>query len=98
MSPSSLRPSDLSAHWRNSYYVAVTTNEDAMTEAAIEAEAEGVASTPDGHEITTSIEDLVEVSKALEVKFGEPNKSKLIWRPQNTMAVPGDQNPGGIGC
>jgi YebC/PmpR family DNA-binding regulatory protein len=62
-------------------------SEDAMMEAAIEAGAEDVASNADGHEITTSLEDLVEVTKALEAKFGEPKSSKLIWRPQNTIAV-----------
>ena len=30
---------------------------------------------------------VAEVSKALEAKFGEPKKSKLIWRPQNNIAV-----------
>ena len=46
-----------------------------------------VASTADGHEITTTLEDLVEVTKALEARFGEPTKSKLVWKPQNTIAV-----------
>ena len=46
-----------------------------------------MASTADGHEITTKLEDLVEVSKALEAKFGEPKMSKLVWKPQNTIAV-----------
>jgi transcriptional/translational regulatory protein YebC/TACO1 len=58
-----------------------------MMEAAIEAGADDVASTEEGHEITTSLEGLVEVTKALEAKFGEPKKSKLIWRPQNAIAV-----------
>ena len=40
---------------------AKAASEDAMMEAAIEAGAEDVASTPDGHEITTTLEDLVEV-------------------------------------
>jgi len=68
-------------------YEAKAASEDAMMEAAIEAGAEDVASGEDGHEITTSLEDLVEVTKALEAKFGEPKSSKLIWRPQNTIAV-----------
>ncbi len=53
-------------------FSAKAASDDAMMEAAIEAGAEDVASTPDGHEITTKLEDLVEVSKALEAKFGEP--------------------------
>jgi YebC/PmpR family DNA-binding regulatory protein len=66
---------------------AKAASEDAMMEAAIEAGAEDVVSTPDGHEITTKLEDLVEVTKALEAKFGEPKMSKLVWKPQNTIAV-----------
>ena len=66
---------------------AKAASEDAMMEAAIEAGAEDVVSTPDGHEITTTLEDLAEVTKALEAKFGEPKKSKLVWRPQNNISV-----------
>ena len=58
-----------------------------MMEAAIEAGAEDVASSADGHEITTTLEDLVEVVQALEAKFGEPQMSKLVWKPQNNIAV-----------
>ncbi|MBI1203112.1 MAG: YebC/PmpR family DNA-binding transcriptional regulator [Rhodopseudomonas sp.] len=60
---------------------------DAMLEAAIEAGAEDVVSDENGHQITTSADDLAEVSKALEAKFGEPRKSALTWKPQNTVAV-----------
>ncbi len=62
-------------------------SEDAMLEAVLEAGADDVVSSADGHVITTSIESFVEVSKALEAKFGEPRKSKLVWRPQNTINV-----------
>jgi YebC/PmpR family DNA-binding regulatory protein len=62
-------------------------SEDAMMEAAIEAGAEDVQSSEDGHEITTSLESLREVAQALEAKFGEPRKASLIWRPQNTINV-----------
>jgi YebC/PmpR family DNA-binding regulatory protein len=62
-------------------------SEDAMLEAAIEAGADDVASTPDGHEITTSLETLREVQKALEAKFGEPRKAAIAWRPQTTVSV-----------
>jgi transcriptional/translational regulatory protein YebC/TACO1 len=33
------------------------------------------------------MEAFAEVAKALEGKFGEPRKSKLVWRPQNTVTV-----------
>ena len=62
-------------------------SEDAMLEAALEAGADDVASSADGHVITTSLESFAEVAKALEAKFGEPRKSKLVWRPQNTISV-----------
>jgi YebC/PmpR family DNA-binding regulatory protein len=62
-------------------------SEDAMMEAAIEAGADDVSSSAEGHMITTSLESFAEVAKALEAKFGEPRKSKLVWRPQNTIAV-----------
>ena len=31
--------------------------------------------------------ELGEVTKALEARFGEPRKSGLVWRAQNTVAV-----------
>ncbi len=62
-------------------------SEDDMMEAAIEAGADDVVTTADGHLITTALESLMEVAKALEVKFGEPKSSKLVWRPQTTNAV-----------
>jgi len=58
-----------------------------MLEAAIEAGAEDVISNQDGHQIFTTPETLNEVAKALEGKFGEPRKSALLWKPQNTVAV-----------
>src|SRR5476651_1040993 len=60
---------------------------DAMLDAAIEAGAEDVASKEDGHQIFTTPESLREVAKALEVKFGEPRKVALLWKPQNTVAL-----------
>jgi YebC/PmpR family DNA-binding regulatory protein len=62
-------------------------DEDAVLDAAIEAGAEDVRSTEDGHEITTAMDSLNEVAKSLEAKFGEPRKAKLIWKPQNTIVV-----------
>ena len=62
-------------------------SEDSIMEAAIEAGADDVISGDDGHEIITSIESFTEAAKALEAKFGEPRKSKLVWKPQNTITV-----------
>lgn len=60
---------------------------DAMLEAAIEVGADDVVSSDDIHEIYTAADALGEVSKALEARFGEPQKSALMWKPQNTIAV-----------
>jgi len=68
-------------------FPAKAASEDAMMEAAIEAGADDVQTGAEGHQVTTSMESFAEVAKALEAKFGEPTKSKLVWRPQNTIAV-----------
>jgi YebC/PmpR family DNA-binding regulatory protein len=68
-------------------YDAKVASADAMLEAAIDAGAEDVVSTEDGHQIYTTTETLRDVSKALEGKFGEPRKSAMLWKPQNTIAV-----------
>jgi YebC/PmpR family DNA-binding regulatory protein len=60
---------------------------DAMFEAAIEAGAEDVVSTPEAHEVYCEQGALADVTKALEARFGEPRKSALVWRPQNPIAV-----------
>ena len=60
---------------------------DQMLEAAIEAGAEDVISDENGHQIVTKTDTLHEVAKALEAKFGEPRKSGMMWKPQNTVAV-----------
>ena len=60
---------------------------DAMLEAAIEAGAEDVVSSENGHEVYTTSESLRDVAKALEAKFGEPRKAALTWKPQNTVPV-----------
>ncbi|MFL5183434.1 MAG: YebC/PmpR family DNA-binding transcriptional regulator [Microvirga sp.] len=60
---------------------------DTMLEAAIEAGADDVVSSPDGHEVYCDQGALGEVTKALEARFGEPRKSALVWRAQNTIDV-----------
>jgi YebC/PmpR family DNA-binding regulatory protein len=62
-------------------------SDDAMLDAAIEAGADDVISSESGHEIYAPPENLREVAKALEAKFGEPRKAALTWKPQNTVAV-----------
>ncbi|MEM9749703.1 MAG: YebC/PmpR family DNA-binding transcriptional regulator [Pseudomonadota bacterium] len=72
-------------------YAAEIGDEEAVLEGAIEAGAEDVASSEDGHDIYTAASDLSDVAAALEKTFGEPRAAKLIWRPQNTVPVEGDQ-------
>jgi YebC/PmpR family DNA-binding regulatory protein len=60
---------------------------DAMLEAAIDAGADDVVSTEDGHEIYAAQDSFANVAKALEAKFGEPRKAALVWKPQNTIAI-----------
>ena len=68
-------------------YDADKASADAMLEAAIEAGAEDVVSDENGHQIVTTTDTLHEVAKALEAKFGEPRKTGMVWKPQNTVAV-----------
>jgi transcriptional/translational regulatory protein YebC/TACO1 len=51
-------------------------------EAALDAGADDVESSEDGHEIWTSIDNLHEVAKSLEATLGEAEGVKLAWRPQ----------------
>jgi YebC/PmpR family DNA-binding regulatory protein len=71
-------------------YDAAKVSADAMLEAAIDAGADDVISNAAGHEIVTSPDSLHEVARALEGKFGEPRKSGLVWRPQNSVPVADD--------
>jgi YebC/PmpR family DNA-binding regulatory protein len=68
-------------------YDSKTATSDAMLEAAIDAGAEDVISNEDGHQIITTPETLNDVAKALEARFGEPRKSSMLWKPQNTVAL-----------
>jgi YebC/PmpR family DNA-binding regulatory protein len=66
---------------------AKTASENEMLEAAIDAGAEDVVSSEDGHEITTTLEMMRDVAQELEAKFGEPRKVGFIWKPQTTIVV-----------
>jgi YebC/PmpR family DNA-binding regulatory protein len=68
-------------------YPAKAGSADHIFEAAIEAGAEDVESGEEGHEIWTAQEDLHEVAKALEKVLGEPESTKLAWRPQTPVDV-----------
>ena len=68
-------------------YPAAAADADTMLEAAIEAGAENVESTADGHEVTAAPEDFFAVRDALEAKFGEPESARLEWRPATTVTL-----------
>ncbi len=72
-------------------FPAAAAGADAMFEAALDAGAGDVQSSADGHEITCALEDLAAVRDALEKKFGTPQKAALAWKPNNTVAVDGEQ-------
>jgi len=65
---------------------------DAMFEAAVEAGAENVESTADGHFVYTAVSDFAAVREALVKKFGEPARSGLVFKgnvktPVSDLAV-----------
>jgi len=72
-------------------YDAKAANPEAIFEAALEAGADDVVSSAEGHEIYAGQDRFGSLAKALEAKFGEPRKASLVWRPQNTVAVDDEQ-------
>jgi YebC/PmpR family DNA-binding regulatory protein len=72
-------------------YPASVAGEEAMLEAAIEAGAEDVVSGPDGHEISTSVEDFFAVRDALEARFGAPEEARLDWKPMTAVSLDEEQ-------
>ncbi|MGB0696682.1 MAG: YebC/PmpR family DNA-binding transcriptional regulator [Rhodospirillaceae bacterium] len=63
---------------------------DPVLEAAIEAGADDVESSEDGHDIYCAPDDLNTVSSALEAGLGEPEFARLDWRPNLTVPVDAD--------
>ena len=60
---------------------------DTVMMAALEAGADDVESSEDGHWVYCQVEDLSTVSDALEKALGESTESKLIWKPQTLTEV-----------
>jgi len=60
---------------------------DSVFEAALDAGADEVESDEDGHVIYTAAEDLHTVTSALEAAIGEAKSAKLIFKPQEPVAV-----------
>ena len=62
-------------------------DEEKVLEAALEAGAEDISSSEEGHEIWTASEDLHEVSKSLEAALGEAKEVKLAWKPNISVEM-----------
>ena len=68
-------------------YPASVGDADTVLMAAIEAGAEDVESTEEGHVIWCEDTSLNEVSTALEAELGESDSTKLVWRPTTTTEM-----------
>lgn len=68
------------------YSEEVATN-DVIFEAALEAGANDVISSDEGHEITCAPEELASVANHLEAKLGAANHVRFSWRPQTLISV-----------
>jgi YebC/PmpR family DNA-binding regulatory protein len=72
------------------FYPPEAGSADEMLEAAIEAGADECESSDAGHEFLCAMEAFNEVREALQAAHGEPERARLIWKPQNTIEVSGD--------
>lgn len=68
-------------------YGAGVGDSDHVMEAAIEAGAEDVESSEEGHTIWCADTDLADVSSALETSLGESESTKLVWKPTTTTEL-----------
>ncbi len=72
-------------------YPGAVASGDAMFEAALDAGADDVISSADGHEVTCAPDRLGAVREALEAKFGAPSSARLEWKPQAQTPVNDEQ-------
>jgi len=68
-------------------YTASVGDADSVMLAAIEAGAEDVESSDEGHVIWCADTDLNEVSNALETALGESTSTKFVWQPSTTTEL-----------
>ena len=68
-------------------YGADAGDEEAVLEAALEAGAEDIQSSEEGHEIWTAADDLHSVAEALEKALGAAKEVKLAWKPNLTVEL-----------
>jgi YebC/PmpR family DNA-binding regulatory protein len=60
---------------------------DEMLEAAIDAGADDVESSEEGHWVYCHPDRLHQVAKALEARFGEPRAAQITWRPKTETPI-----------
>lgn len=75
----------------NIQFPASVASADSVFEAALNAGADNVESTEEGHEITCSVSDFAAVRDALEAQFGEPETQGLIWKPNLMTSITEEQ-------
>jgi len=68
-------------------YKPEVASEDEMFEAALEAGADEVESTDDGHDVFTAPDELHAVKDALAATYGDADTVRLDWKPLNTIEV-----------
>ena len=64
---------------------------ETMFEAAVEAGADDCQSDEEFHIVQTATDQLGTVMAALEAKFGEPEKSAFVWKPNVMTALDEEQ-------
>lgn len=74
-------------------YDAEAGSAEAMLEAALEAGADDVQSSEDGHVFYCDAESLHDVATALEARLGEPRSARIVWRPKTSIEI--DEETGG---
>ena len=60
---------------------------DEMLEAAIEAGADDCESSEEGHVVYCNPDQLHQVAKALEARFGEPRVVQIMWRAKTEVPI-----------
>jgi YebC/PmpR family DNA-binding regulatory protein len=63
---------------------------DEMLEAAIDAGADDVDSSDEGHSVYCHPDQLHQVAKALETSFGEPRAAHITWRAKTDVPIDED--------
>lgn len=72
-------------------YPASKASVDDVFESALEAGASNVESSKEHHEIFCAPDDFAAVRETLVKKYGEPERSALIWKPNVTAQVSEEQ-------